>query len=269
MASAKEIPPGGEGKIDVVFKTGAGAGGKREKTVTVTTNDPDQKTINLKISTTVQIVLDLEPSRIAVGQLKKGSETIRYAALTGNDKDSVKINSVESSSQFIKVDTNLKGFDKDKQKQVKITILPGMKVGRFNERAVLHTDHKNIKDVTLYIMGEVVGNITVSPNYINFGMIEKGKSVERIINLKSAADASFKVLEIKSTTPDIVTGLETVQAGKEYRIRATLKESFTGDILRGQILIKTNDKEQTNIEINTFGRVAKPPQNADIKPAQQ
>lgn len=265
MASAQEIPPGGEGNIDVTFKTGSSRGGKLEKTITVTTNDPGQQTIRLKVSAEVKVVLDTNPSRLSFGQIKKGGEAVRYAALTGSDKDSVKITSVESNNQYLKVDTNLKGFESDKQKQIRVSLRPGMKIGRFNERVILHTDHKERKDLTLYVMGEIVGNIVVTPNFLHFGMFEHGKSIERIITVRAAADNTFKVLEIKSTVPDVVTGLETVRPGKEYRIRATLKESFAGDILRGQLLIKTNDKDQGMIEVNVFGRVARKPQQADSK----
>lgn len=265
MVSAKEIPPGGEGKIDVSFKAGGGKGGKKEKTITVTSNDSAQPTITLKVSTDVVVVLDLEPGRIPFGQIKKGLETVRYAALTGDDKDKTKITSVESNNQSIKVETNLGGFDNDKQKQVKVTVLPGMKTGRFNEKITLRTDHKEAKELPLYIMGEVLGNIAVTPNFINFGMLEKGKSAERVITLKATSDASFKVQEIKSTIPEIVTGLETIEAGKEYRVHVTLKENFTGEILRGQIVIKTSDKDQQNIEINAFGRAPVQTPKADIK----
>ncbi len=211
------------------------------------------------------MVLDVEPNRLSFGQVKKGGEAVRYAALAGSDRDAAKITSVESNNQHIKVDTNPKGFENDPQKQIKVSLRPGMKIGRFNERVILHTDHKELKDLTLYVMGEIVGNIVVTPNFLHFGMFEQGKSVERIITVRAAADNSFKVLDIKSTVPDVVTGLETVQAGKEYRIRATLKESFTGDVLRGQLLIKTNDKDQGMIEMNVFGRVARKPRNADLK----
>ncbi|MEI6128247.1 MAG: hypothetical protein WCQ99_17000 [Pseudomonadota bacterium] len=207
----------------------------------------------------------MEPGRIPFGQIQKGIETIRYAALTGDDKDKVQITSVESSNQFVKVATNIKGFENDKQKQIKVTVLPGMKTGRFNEKITLHTDHKEAKDLPLYLMGEILGTIAVTPNFINFGMLEKGKSVERVITLKAASEAAFKVLEIKATIPDIVTGLETVEAGKEYRVHATLKENFAGEILRGQIVIKTNDKDQQTIEINAFGRAPIQPPKADIK----
>jgi hypothetical protein len=217
------------------------------------------------VSTEVKVVLDVEPNRLSFGQVKKGGEAVRYAALAGSDRDSAKITSVESNNQHIKVDTNPKGFENDPQKQIKVSLRPGMKIGRFNERVILHTDHKELKDLTLYVMGEIVGNIVVTPNFLHFGMFEQGKSVERIITVRAAADNSFKVLDIKSTVPDVVTGLETVQAGKEYRIRATLKESFTGDVLRGQLLIKTTDKDQGMIEMNVFGRVARKPRNADLK----
>jgi len=256
LASAKEIPPGGDGRIDVSFKTGGDRGGKRQKHITVTTNDPKQPALSLKVSTDVQVILDVEPGRIPFGQIKKdGGETVRYTALAGNDRDKVKITSVESKNEFIKVETNLKGFEGDPKKQIKVTVLPGMKAGRFSERVLLHTDHKDVKELPLYVMGEVLGKIATSPTIVNFGILQKGKSVERVITLRATTDTPFKVLEVKSTLPDVVAELETVKPGSEYRIRATLKDSFSGNMVRGKILIKTSDKEQPDLELNVFGRI--------------
>jgi len=61
LASAKEIPPGGEGKIEATLRTGA-RGGKTSKTITVTTKRPDQRSIQLKLAAEVQVALALEPT---------------------------------------------------------------------------------------------------------------------------------------------------------------------------------------------------------------
>lgn len=264
LVSDKEVPPGGEGKIDVVFKTGSGYGGRSEKTITVTSNDPEHPSTTLTVSAEVQVVLDLSPNRIVFGQVKKNEQAVRYAALTGTEKDNVKITAVEGRNEFIKVEVEPKGFENDPQKQVKVTLMPGMNVGRFTERIILRTDHPRIQELALYVMGEVTGNIVAVPNFVHFGMFEPGTSPERVVTLRAAGDAPFRISGVQSTLPDVITFLETVQQGKEYRIRARLSEKFSGDVLRGQLIVMTDDKDQARIEINVFGRKAVRPQKTGV-----
>lgn len=258
MASAKEIPPGGEGKIDVTFKTGAGSTGKREKHITVTTNDPEQKTVNLTVSTEIVEKIGISPNRVNFNQVKKGKEHVRYASVSGEDKDKTKLTGSESSNPNIKVEISPKGFDEDPYRQIKVILMPTIRAGRFFERVTIHTDHQDMKDIQLDVIGDVTGEVAVMPNQLHFGLFQKGNQIERVIVLKATEDTIFKVLEIKSTIPEITTSIETVEAGRQYRVHAQLKEGFAGDSLKGSLIITTDLKEDSIIEINIAGRMLPP-----------
>ncbi len=273
MASAKEIPPGGEGKIDVTFKTGAGSTGKREKHITVTTNDPEQKTVNLTVSTEIVEKIGISPNRVNFNQVKKGKEHVRYASVSGEDKDKTKLTGSESSNPNIKVEISPKGFDEDRYRQIKVILMPTIRAGRFFERVTIHTDHQDMKDIQLDVIGDVTGEVAVMPNQLHFGLFQKGNQIERVIVLKATEDTIFKVLEIKSTIPEITTSIETVEAGRQYRLHAQLKEGFAGDSLKGSLIITTDLKEDSIIEINIAGRILPPTAQqgapANLPPAPQ
>jgi hypothetical protein len=258
LASAKEIPPGGEGKIDVTFKTGAGSGGKREKHITVTTNDPEQKTVNLTISAEVVEKLGISPNRVNFNQVKKGKEHVRYASVAGEDKDKTKLTGSESSNPNIKIEISPKGFDEDPYRQIKVILMPTIRMGRFFDKVTIHTDHKDMKDIQFDVIGDVTGDVAVMPNQLHFGLFQKGKQSERVIMLKAMEDITFKVLEIKSTIPEVTTSIETVEAGRQYRVHAQLNEGFAGESIKGSLIIKTDLKEDSTIEIDIAGRMLPP-----------
>ena len=258
MASAKEIPPGGEGKIDATLRTGA-RGGKTTKTITVTTNDPDQRTTQLKLSAEVQVALALEPYLINFGRFKKGEAPVRYVSVIGDDKDSVKIISAEAKQKSLKVELNPKGFENNKDNRIKISVLPDMKVGQFRDVIAVTTDHKANKNMNISVFGEVIGDIVVTPRSFSFGFFERGKAPEKIVTLKANPPATFKVLKAESTSPEVTVENVTVKEGVEYQIKARIKDTFEKDSLRGNIVITTDNKEQPTIEIMYFGRVQKAP----------
>jgi len=258
LASAKEIPPGGEGKIEATLRTGA-RGGKTTKTITVTTNDPDQRTIQLKLSAEVQVALALEPYLINFGRFKKGEAPVRYVSVIGDDKDSAKIISAEAKEKSLNVELNPKGFENNKDNRIKISVLPDMKVGQFRDVIAVTTDHKANKNMNISVFGEVVGDIVVTPRSFSFGFFERGKAPEKIVTLKANPPATFKVLKAVSTSPEVTVENVVVKEGAEYQIKARIKDTFDKDSLRGNIVITTDNKEQPTIEIMYFGRVQKAP----------
>jgi hypothetical protein len=270
LASAKEIPPGGEGKIDITFKTGSGSGGKREKHITVTTNDPEKQTISLTITTNVVEAISINPSRINFNQVKKGQEHVRFASVDGEDKDTTKLTGSESSNPNIKLEISPSGFEGDKYQQIKIILMPTMKVGRFFERVIIHTDHKTMKDIQLNVIGDVTGDVTVAPNQVHFGLFQKGKQPsERFLTLRAVGEVTFKILEVKSSIPEVTASIDTIVDGKEYKLRAALSDTFAGDSLNGTLSIKTDLQNDSIIEVPIAGRVlpVAPQQTAPANPS--
>jgi len=202
------------------------------------------------------VALATKPSRIYFGRMKKGAQSSsKYVSLIGTDKDITKITSVVSNNKNIKVEEEPSdAVSENKDRKIKITVLPGMKVGTFREKIVVNTDHNKMKELSIHIHGEIVGNITVAPPYLYFGIFKKGERHEKTIRLKAAPGVSFKVLDVKSTTSDLIPNLITLKEGIEYLVRVFTKESFDKDILKGKIIIATDDEGQKNIEVMVGGR---------------
>lgn len=198
----------------------------------------------------------VEPNRIYFGRITKGAKTPeRHVILAGIDKDITKIESVISKNNHIKAEVVLPEVEgKDKDQRIKVTVLPGMKIGRFREKITVNTDHKEKNELTFYVSGEIVGNITVIPPYLSFGIFRKGGKYKKNIRLKAAPGVAFKVLDVKSTTPDLTPKLIAVNEGTDYLVNVYLKESFDKNILNGKITITTDDKEQEQIIIMVSGR---------------
>ena len=216
----------------------------------------------LEVSATVEVVLTINPAAIVfpafIGSL--GSTEPLYARLTGSGSASVKIISTEAANKLINIEINKRGFDGDPTRQIRFNVQPGMPVGRFRERVVLNTDNTSVPSLNVYVMGEVAGTINVSPKHLALGTITPGSTVRKTIQLQSAAEAfTFNVVEVSSTVEGMATELITVTPGKEYQVVASLPEGSKQSIIRGQIVIKTDDPDQGIITVRVFGRAARQP----------
>jgi len=255
LASAKEIPPGGEGKIEVVYKTGTKFGKKTQR-ISVHSNDPDQKVMHVKVVMNIKAILGIKPSRISFGKLRRGTQyPEEYALLIGTEKDNAQILSATSKNKDIKVETGVFKTEDDIEKRVKVTILPELNIGRFSVRIIIKTDHEKIKDLKLNIRGEITGNIILNPSLISFGSFRRGGKYERTIYLKAAPGITFKVLDVQSSIPCLHTKVLTLKEGISYKIKAYVEEDFSEDSLDGKIIITTDDETQAIIEVGVFGKV--------------
>jgi hypothetical protein len=256
LASAKDIPPGGEGKIKVTYKTGKKIG-KKTQGISVYTNDPEKKVVQLKLTVDIQAVLAVEPDRIYFGVLRKGQKSEeKSVVLQGTAKDVTRILSATAENVFIRaeaVPTEVKEGE-NKGQIIKVSVLPGMKLGRFNERITVQTDHKEVKSLFFYVGGMVVGDITAFPPNVSFGMFRKGGRYDKIVRVIGAPGVTFHVVEAKSSSPGLVPTVAAIKEGAEYRISVTLMDTFEKDILREKILIMTDLKDQEPIEIGVFGQ---------------
>ena len=230
--------------------------GKKIQSVTVNTNDPENNTLQLKITIDVLTKLVVDPYRIYFGKLRKGVQSEeKDAALNGTDKDITKIISVTSQNKYIKAEVSPSATEgKNNKQQIKVTILPNMKVGVFNEWITIHTDHKEKKELKFLVSGEILGDISVLPPNINFGLFKKGGKYDKNIRLTAAPGVVFNVLGVKCATPELTAKVRTLKDGLDYFVTVSLGESFDKNNLNGKIIITTDDKEQENIVVPVFGR---------------
>jgi hypothetical protein len=229
-------------------------GGQTHKTVFVTTNDPENSFIKLYIAANVKIILSTL-HRVNFGFVMKDSQPVKYVSLKGEDKDTTKIKSVKYNDKFMKVDINPEGFDNKKNNQIRITLKPGLPMRKFREMITAVTNHSLVKEITIVAFGEVTGNIDFQPKTLSFGGFKKGSRIERTIKLTSLFDRNFKILNVKSSVPELETRVETVKEGREYNIIVTLNEKFNTKYLQESIIIETDDKDQKSIEVKAFGAV--------------
>ena len=207
------------------------------------------------------MALALEPYLVNFGRIKKGEAPVRYVSVVGDDKDSTKILSVEAKNKDIKAETNPQGYEGDKYKKIKISLLPNMKANQFRDMITVNTDHKDFKTMNINLFGEIIGDIVVSPRSFSFGFFEKGKAPEKVISLKANPPATFKVLKAEPSSPDVKVEVVTIAEGKDYQVKARVSEKFDKDSLRGSIIITTDNKDQPTIEVMFFGRLQKGPMN--------
>ena len=264
----KVIHPGGVGKVSASIHT-TNFKGQVAKSVTVTTNDPENRTFTLQIKANIVVPIDVQPSENVAFNGKSEALTPQELTLTSTSKEPFDIVSMTPSSEGFKVtivaapETGTApkpkaGTIASGSNRYKMTIAPAktLQVGRINSTVTLKTTHPKSPEQVVRIFGTVTGDVEVIPQYVTLvtgpGAAPEAK-VQHVIIKKQVGDA-LKILGVTSDNAAIATKLKTVTEGREY----DLEVKFTGEPLTAplsaKLAIKTNDERQPSLDVQVWGR---------------
>lgn len=293
MVSAKEIPPGGEGKIDVTFKTQRRKGVNRKK-ITVNSNDPTNPRLQLEIVADLEVLLDASPRRIWFGRLKQDEMITKSFSIEGRELDKLQLSNFHlKSDKFTKAvswkvedvmmtETDVekaKAKDDEKKKDEKFkkdpsinrqvgrnilihVTLDGSEVppGRFNEVLLVDSNVKEVPELELHLSGEILGPISSNPKRLYFGQYEKNVEMVKTMTLTANNNVPFKVLEVNCDDQEFK--IEPWKSGDalEHTLTVRLTPKLERDRIRSSLKIVTSMEKQKDItvDIHAYQRRTRP-----------
>ncbi len=254
MASAKEIPPGEEGKIKVTFKT-AHRTGINKHNVTVTSNDQANPNLQLEVVADLYQLLTVAPTRQWFGQVKQAEEATRQFVFEG-----LKVNEVEFTSLRLKEDSknqdaytwkiNDDKSDGTRKLSLDVTV-HGDKIppGRFGDVLIIETNLEPSVTLELVLTGEILGPVSVSPQRLYFGQFEKDQEMENILKLTANTEIPFKILSASIEDPEFKIDPWERDALLEHTMTVRFLPKETRDRIRTSLSIKTDLKSQPIVEV--------------------
>jgi Protein of unknown function (DUF1573) len=245
------VAPGDQSDIAVTFDTRSDKG-PATRTITVATNDPKHQQFNLILKGDVRVQVEAAPSPVAFGNVKHGTEESRQVIITDamGDKD-FKIDSVSNSSKDIKV-TRQARSDGKPEAELTVTLLNSMPAGPFNDVVKVATSRAPV-DVAVF--GTIVGDLTVNPPKVSFGIVPHHAGVLRTIRLTNSGERTIKVVGLSSTNQSVLAAVEPVTPGKVYKITLQLRPNTPDGKLLGTLAIKTDDPQEETLQVPFFGIV--------------
>jgi len=209
--------------VEIVVKYDPkGKNGQQHQRVTVETNDPAHPRIVFELKATVLRMINVEPSLVQFGAISKGeTKTVmvevsgRYesfdivnATLTSGSEPPIELVGGKGETSQLSVDVwpieNATEDDKlIRRTTVLLTIKDKATVGTLSANLALaikgYDGSTTIQNLRIY--GEIVGDIQLLPNRINFAMVTNGQPVEKTIKIVSRRGQAFKILKVEEVPP--------------------------------------------------------------------
>ncbi len=249
--SKKRLKPGEQAEIAATFDTHYQKG-HRQRVITLFSNDPKAPAATMTLQGDVKVEIDASPEEIAFNKVRQGTEQTRQLALTyvGKGTD-FKIEKISNSSPHIKV-TQAARKDGKPGAMLTVTMLKSMPAGPFDDSIDIATNHQSVQ---VHVFGRIVGDLTLDPAQVSFGIVPHGQGATRILRLTNAAAGAVQITEISSTNQSVAAKVDPVTQGKEYKITVDLRKGTPDGELRGALSIKTDNPQQPSINVPFYGVV--------------
>ena len=153
MLSAKQIPPGESGRIEVTINTQGQTA--LHKSIVVISNDPKQQQITLSLSGTVVPEFGLSERGIYFGSVPPGKEVVKELLITIPPEKSVKVLSAESTDQYVTVKLEPVPGSNGKKVRLVATQKPDTKAGYHFGMVVIKTSSTFTPELKIPVRGIV------------------------------------------------------------------------------------------------------------------
>jgi hypothetical protein len=246
------LAPGEETEISVGFDTHFQKG-HQVRTITAFTNDPDTPETIMTMQGIVKQQVAATPSEVSFGKIKQGTEVSKdviISDLTGW-KSPFTVSNVTNSNPAIKAELS-KRPDGKPGALLKITATKAMPTGSFDDTVKVITSRIPLQ---VDVFGEVIGDLSVAPAQVSFGIVPHGQEAVRMVKLTNEGSKPIKVLGITSTAVPVSASAEPINGSKDYKITVQLQKGTPDGQVRGQLQIKTDDPEQQVLNVPFYGIV--------------
>ena len=219
--SRKVIPPGETAEVTLTWKTGKSKG-KYRKRAPISTNDPTQPKVQLKIEGTVTPAFAFRPPTLFASSLATDTERTLEAELFFYNDQNVQLLeqtlSDDSLAPRFAIDYIPVAEDALEEPyatcgyRIRVTILPGMEVGNFHQSVIFRTEPEMVQPVRLNINGSVRQPVNIFGPHLDkatqtfdMGTLKEGQSKQMRLLLQAAGEHREEIAPrlIRSEPPGI------------------------------------------------------------------
>ncbi|MCD4652465.1 DUF1573 domain-containing protein [bacterium] len=257
MVSSRNVPPGGEGTIEVTFNT-KNKSGKTRKRITVHTNDPSNRRLQLYVMADLEELLASSPKRLWFDRISDLKPISRTFSLDGTRLDTVVIKNIRIKSSVPEGTYTWKLNDGRprglRSVTLDITLHPDRIIpGKFNHTLVVETDLEVSSNIEIRLSGEVLGPLSFDPARVLFGNYQTGEVLEETVVIRANTGKAFLITEIESLDSEIQVKQKNNFEALAHTLIIRLDSKEDRERIQTRIRITTNLDNQSEMYLDVHG----------------
>ena len=246
-----EILPGKTGKVLSVLKVPS-ENRLIQENILIHTDDPVQNTLKLTLKGEAYLPLTTFPELLAIGT-HKSLQIPLEKRVSLHLQEGVKILGVRTDSKYMKAEL----ITVENIPMANLQLMPSLPVGKFSQHLLVDYDYKGEKTThNIYIYGEILGDIHVTPNRLFFGLVKDTSSFSKTITIASLDTQPFEITSMESSTKSVKVTVTKHQNEKSYQLITTISPEAKSGEVSGEVVIHTSSTIQPTVRVPFFGIIA-------------
>ncbi len=251
--SGSVIPPGGAAPLTAKLNL-KGRRGRQEKNITVSSNDPQQPQLVLKMIGQATAEVDVSPPQAAFMDLRDNQVAEREVTIVNNAADPLEITGLEIRGDNFTV--RQVALSEGRSILLKIKTVPPLPSGISHGSVILTTNNPKYKSITVPVSIAVASDIIVAPGVIALAYDPKDTPPVTVMAVvKSRSLKPFKITRVEAPSDDMRVRIEPFGMGT-YKLE--LANIVPSDLLNGKWLLIYTDNpsgREVRVPIRTFPRI--------------
>jgi thiol-disulfide isomerase/thioredoxin len=260
----KSVAPGAEGKVNAVLTTGAYST-TLKKSIVVTTNDPENKTVNLTLSGSTKQRITSEPALGAYfGQLTPTMQLTKTFKLTNNTDTAMKIEVVPPSTPTCFKVTS-KEIEAGKIAEVTVTAEPPFNEDTNSAQFRIRTGIEKQPEMVLPCSLVKPPTLQVSPPIVRIPQTPLASPYQAPIQIRNNGEEPIKVTSVECNDSKVNVKLTETAPGKLYTATVEVPTDFAPDPAKQAVVtIKTDYKDKPIVTVPLISMIS--PRAATTRP---
>ncbi len=175
------IPAGKQKKLKVEMDL-KGRSGPQTQFVTLTSNDPEQRSYNLKLFGEAIPLIQVEPRTLNLMQSDPDSLHQGVVTLTSTTDEKFEVTSVTANRD--KVTASIKSAADGKSAQITVVPKPQERQGHFTDVLLIKTSHPEVKEVKVLVMWQISTGVSVAPGQVNMVLSDQNVVLDRYLMVR-------------------------------------------------------------------------------------
>lgn len=254
-----EVPPGAEGKIEVVLDTTAIDGVKAAR-VTVQTDDPEARWVQVGVQAESLLYFWAEPRQVALGEMGAADSRSFRVLLRSRRARTWSIPRHDAPPGYALAYTRVRDGESDAW-QVECRVGPGLGPGDHSATLVFHTDFENRK-LSLPVSLSVRPPWEVDPpGLINFGSLSRGRAgrvdlvVRNLTRQRRLKLIGLRLLETDRPLEHFRLEPRESSPGFRFDVAFHVLAGLPSGPFKGVLLVRTDDPDLPEVRVPFIGFV--------------
>ena len=182
-------------------------------------------------------------------------ESIKHAFKLKNlGKGELIINNVKSSCGCTAALVSKNILHEDEKGEVEVKFNSGHYVGKVTKSVAVNSNDPENSKYKLTITGEIIEEVSVNPKRINFGIIRRGDSCTKNVEIKTVPELKIDIKKVESPSP-YITIIKNKTGENNHACQVTIsKYDYIGKI-NGIVFVYTSSNKQERIDVPFSGEI--------------